>query len=58
MFPEIDERSSHQPEKVWVESGNEFYSKHNIGRSLIIERFIRTLKIKTYKCSYFKEWIY
>ena len=52
----------HKPNKMWVDKGSEFYNKsmkswlqknniemystHNEGKSLVAERFIRTLKNK------------
>ena len=57
--------SSRKPNKIWVEKGSEFYnvsfkkwlkdndivmySKNNEGKSVVAERFIRTLKSKIYK---------
>ena len=57
--------SNHKPNKIWVDKGSEFYkrsmksflqnndmemySKHNEGKSVVAERFIRTLKNKIYK---------
>ena len=57
--------SSRKPNKIWVDKGSEFYnayfkkwlrdndivvySTHNEGKSVVAERFIRTLKSKTYK---------
>ena len=54
-----------KPNKIWVDQGNEFYNntfqdflkKHNIemystcneGKSVVAERFIRTLKSKSFK---------
>ena len=54
-----------KPNKIWVDKGSEFYinsfknclqdndvvmySTHNEGKSIVAERFIRTLKIKIYK---------
>ena len=36
--------------KSWLEKHNiEMYSTHNIGRSVVAERFIRTIKNKIYK---------
>ena len=36
--------------KPWLEkNGREIYSMHNEGKSVISERFIRTLKNKIYK---------
>ena len=60
----LDE-SNHKPNKVWVDKGSKFYSRsmksllqnndvemysaHNEGKSVIAERFIKTLKNKIYK---------
>ena len=57
--------SKRKPSKIWVEKGSEFYDTHfkkwlndnnieiystnNTGKSVIAERFIRTLKNKIYK---------
>ena len=57
--------SYRKPNKIWVDKGSEFYntfikkwlknndiemySIHNEGKSVIAERFIRTLKNKIYK---------
>ena len=54
-----------KPNKIWVDKGSEFYntfikkwlknndiemySIHNEGKSVVAERFIRTLKTKIYK---------
>ena len=54
-----------KPNKIWVDKGSEFYnasfktwlrdndigmySTHNEGKSVVAERFIRTLKSKIYK---------
>ena len=54
-----------KPNKIWVDQGSEFYnnyfkkwlkdndiimySTHNEGKSVVAERFIRTLKNKIYK---------
>ena len=45
-----------KPNKIWVDKGSQFYSKsinniemdstHNEGKSVVAERFIRTLKLK------------
>ena len=36
--------------KSWLEKNNiEMYSTHNEGKSVVAERFIRTLKSKIYK---------
>ena len=57
--------SNHKPNKIWVGKGSEFYNRsmelwlqyndskmystHNEGKSVVAERFIRTLKNKIYK---------
>ena len=57
--------SERKPNKIWVNKGSEFYnnsfkirlkendiamySTHNEGKSVIAERFIRTLRTKSYK---------
>ena len=57
--------NNRKPNKIWVDHGNEFfnnqfkkwlkdnsiemYSTHNEGKSVVAERFIRTLKNKIYK---------
>ena len=64
-FIEIENESNHKPNKLWVDQGREFYNKliqewldindvlmystHNEGKSVIAERFIKTLKAKIYK---------
>ena len=64
-FKEIVNKSGRQPYKVWVDQGDEFYNKvfgnwlkdegiemystYNEGKSVVVERFIRTLKNKLYK---------
>ena len=64
-FQKILKESDRKPNKVWVDKRSEFYnnylkkwlkdkdiemySTHNEGKSVIAERFIRTLKTKTYK---------
>ena len=61
----ILKQSNRKPNKIWVDKGSEFYnayfkkwlrdndivmcSTHNEGKSVVAERFIRTLKIKIYK---------
>ena len=58
-------QSTRKPNKIWVDKGSEFcnnsfkkrlqdndivmYSTHNEGKSVVIERFMRTLKNKIYK---------
>ena len=64
-FIEILNESNHKLNKLWVEQGREFYNElmqewldsndilmfytHNEGKSVIVERFIKTLKAKSYK---------
>ena len=64
-FKEILNNSKRRPGKIWVDQGSEFYnnvfkiwlkdnniemySTHNEGKSVVAERFIRTLKNKIYK---------
>ena len=61
----ILDSSKRKPNKIWAHQGSEFYnnhfkkwlkdndismySKHNEGKSVVAERFIRTLKNKIYK---------
>ena len=61
----IIKQSNRKPNKIWVDQGGEFYnnvfkrwlsnndilmySTHNEGKSVVAERFIRTLKNKLYK---------
>ena len=61
----LKQSNSRKPNKIWVDKGSEFYnayfkkwlrdndivmySTHNEGRSVVAERFIRTLKSKIYK---------
>ena len=63
-FQKILDKSGHKPNKIWVDKGSEFYngslkswlenddretySTHNEGKSVVAERFIRTLKRKFY----------
>ena len=72
-FQKILDESNRKPNKIWVDKGSVFYSRsvkswqeknniemcstHNEGKSVVAERFIRTLKKKnykymTYKCLY------
>ena len=62
-FPKILNNSSHETKKIWVDKSSEFYkrsmksqlqdndiemySRHNKEKSVVTERFIRTLKNKT-----------
>ena len=64
-FQSILKQSNRKPNKIWVDKGSEFYnaylkkllrdndivmySAHNEGKSVVAERFTRTLKSKIYK---------
>ena len=64
-FQNILDESNHKPNKIWVDKCSEFYNRsmkswlenffiemystHNEGKSVVAERFIRTLKNKIYK---------
>ena len=64
-FQKILDDSGRKPNKIWVDKGREFYNNslrkwlknndiemysiHNEGKSVVAERFIRTLKTKIYK---------
>ena len=64
-FQKILNDSGRKPNKIWVDKGSEFYnnwfkkwlknngiemySTNNEGKSVVAERFIRTLKTKIYK---------
>ena len=64
-FQSILKQSNKKPNKIWVDKGSEFYnayfkkwlrdnnitmySTHNEGKSVVAERFTRTLKSKIYK---------
>ena len=63
-FQKILKESNRKPNKIWVDKGSEFYNNsftkwlkddtemysiHNEGKSVVAERFIRTLKSKIYK---------
>ena len=64
-FNKIIKQSNRKPNKIWIDQGGEFYnnvfkkwltdndvimySTHNEGKSVVAERFIRTLKNKLYK---------
>ena len=64
-FNKIIKQSNRKPNKIWVDQGSEFsnnnfkkwlsdnniimYSTYNEGKSVVAERFIRTLKNKLYK---------
>ena len=64
-FQKISKESNRKPNKIWVDKGSEFYnnsfkkclkdndiamySTHNEGKSVVVERFVSTLKTKIYK---------
>ena len=64
-FNKIIKQSNRKPNKIWVDQGSEFYNRNfkkwlsdndiimystfNEGKSVVAERFIRTLKNKLYK---------
>ena len=64
-FQSILKQTNRKPNKIWLDKGSEFYnasfkkwlknndivmySTHNEGKSVVAERFIRTLKNKIYK---------
>ena len=63
-FQKILDESNHKQNKIWVDKGSDFYNRslkswskkmvykcstHNVGKSVVAERLIRTLKNKTYK---------
>ena len=64
-FQKILKESDRKPNKIWVDKGSEFYNNsfkkwlkdndiemysiHNEGKSVVAERFIRTLKTKIYR---------
>ena len=64
-FQKILKEPDRKPDKIWVDKGSEFYNNsfkkwlkdndiemysiHNEGKSVVAERFIRTLKNKIYK---------
>ena len=64
-FQKILDKLERKPNKIWVDKGSEFYNNsfkkwlkdndiemysiHNEGKSVVAERFIRTLKTKIYK---------
>ena len=64
-FQKILDKSGHKPNKIWVDKGSEFYNNYfkkwlkdnniemysiqNERKSVVAERFIRTLKNKIYK---------
>ena len=64
-FQNILNKSNRKPNKIWVDKGSEFYNRsmkswlekndiemystHNEGKSVVAEKFIRTIKNKIYK---------
>ena len=64
-FKKMIKQSERKPNKIWVDQGGEFYNNdfkkwlsnnniimywtYNVGKSVVAERFIRTLKNKLYK---------
>ena len=61
-FMKIGNKCNHKPNKLWVDHGREFYNKlmqewldilmystHDEGKSVIAERFIKTLKSEIYE---------
>ena len=64
-FQSILKKSNRKPSKIWVDKGSKFYNRsmilwsekngieiystHNEGKSVVAERFIRTIKNKIYK---------
>ena len=64
-FQKSLKESNHKPNKIWVDKGSEFYNRsmkswlekndmemystHKEGKSVVDERFFRTLKNKIYK---------
>ena len=64
-FQKILKEPNCKPSKIWIDKGSEFYNRsikswleknaiemysmHNEGKSIIAERFIRTLENKIYK---------
>ena len=64
-FQKILDDSNRKPNKIWVDKGSEFYNNsfkirlkvndiemysiHNEGKSVVAERFVRTLETKIYK---------
>ena len=61
-FQKVLDKSGRKPNKIWVEKGSEFYNRsfkkwlkendiemysiHNEGKSVVAERYIRTIKTK------------
>ena len=66
LFKKFSDESNRKPNKIWVDKGSQFYKRsmksflqdsdiemysiHNEGKSVIAERFTRTLKNQIYKC--------
>ena len=56
-FQKFLDESTSKPNKIWRDKGSEFYNRsvkswlqdNNIGKSVVPEKFIRTLKNKMYK---------
>ena len=62
-FQKVLDDFKRKPNKIWVDKGSKFYNRsmkswkndiemhstHNKGKSVVAERFIRTLKTKIYK---------
>ena len=59
-FQSILKKSNRKPNKIWVDKGSEFYNRsmkswlemystHNEEKSVVTEKFIRTIKNKIYK---------
>ena len=64
-FQSIPKKSNRKPNKIWIDKDSEFYNRsmkswleknniemystHNEGKSVVAERFIRTIKAKIYK---------
>ena len=65
LFKKILDESGRKPNKIWVDTGSEFYNRsikswleknsiemyltHNKGKSVVAKRVIKTLKNKIYK---------
>ena len=64
-FQKVLDKSAHKPNKIWIDQGSKFYNSfftkwkkdndiemhsiQNEGKSVVAEKFIRTLKTKIYK---------
>ena len=73
-FQKFLDESNHKPNKIWVDKASKFnnksmkswlekndiemYSTHNEGKSVVGERFIKTLKNKIYKYFNIKKCVY